>query len=220
MALFTADVPYSESRNRLTVAFRFILMIPHAIVQYFWTIFAEILSVIQWFIILFTGKRNQGIWDLQWSWLQYSARVTAYQSLLYDEYPPFGADQGQTPMTVDLAYEQPANRLTNALRIIWAIPALILSIVFGIAVGVVAIVSWFAIVITGKHPRGMFDFILKGVRFALQVNAYTMLMTDTYPKWGTGAGVPGRVPGSGGGTMPPPPVTGTGTMPPPSGPPA
>ena len=187
MSLLTADVRYAEARNRLTVAFRSILAIPHAVVLWAWTIFAEILSVPQWFIVVFTGSRNQGIWDLQSGWLQYSSHVTAYQYLLFDEYPAFGTDQRQTPMTVDLPYEEPANRLTNGLRFIWAIPALIVVIVIGIGLVAVVVVSWFAILITGRHPRGMYDFLLTGMRYVLQVNAYTMLMTDTYPKWGTSA---------------------------------
>jgi hypothetical protein len=219
MATLTTDVEYSESRNRLTVAFRFILVIPHAIVLYVWTVFAEILAFVQWFIVVFTGRRNRGLWDLQWSWLQYSSRVTAYQYLLFDEYPPFGADRGPTPMTVDLAHEEQASRLTNGLRVFWAIPALVVSAVIGIGVFVVTLVSWFAIVITGRQPRGMFDFVLEGTRYVLQTNAYIMLMTDTYPKWGSGAGA-AITTRPGGSPLPPPTAPGTWPLSPPSGPPA
>ena len=48
------------------------------------------------------------------------------------------------------------------------------------------LISWFAIVITGKHPRGLFDFSLRALRFILRVNSYVLLMTDTYPKWESG----------------------------------
>ncbi len=220
MSTLTADVGYAERRDRLTVGFRFILVIPHAIVLYVWTLFAEILAFVQWFIVLFTGRRNRGIWDLQWSWLQYSSRVTAYQYLLFDPYPPFGPDQGPTPMTVDLTYDEPANRLTNGLRFIWAIPAVIVAAVLGIAIFFVALVSWFAIVFTGAHPRGMFDFVLDGTRYVLQTNAYVMLMTDTYPRWGSGAGssIPSwPVSGS---PLPPPTAAATAPLRPPVAPPA
>jgi hypothetical protein len=75
------------------------------------------------------------------------------------------------------------NRLTVGLRIIWAIPAIIIAAVLAIASFFVGIVSWFAILFTGKHPRGMFDFILKAQRYLLQTSAYTLLLTDTYPKY-------------------------------------
>ena len=51
----------------------------------------------------------------------------------------------------------------------------------------VGIISWFAIVITGKQPRGMWDFLLKAQRYTLQLQSYGLLMTDTYPKFGEGA---------------------------------
>ena len=74
-------------------------------------------------------------------------------------------------MVLALGYEEPANRLTNALRLIWAIPALLISIVISIAFGVVVLISWFAIVITGAQPHGLFDFSLNALRYILQVNA-------------------------------------------------
>ena len=57
-----------------------------------WGYLAEILAVVQWFIVLFTGKRNQGLWDLQWAWLGYDSRVYGYVYLLFDPYPAFGTD--------------------------------------------------------------------------------------------------------------------------------
>ena len=48
----------------------------------------------------------------------------------------------------------------------------------------IGIVAWFAIVITGKFPRGMFDFSLKVHRYMSQYSAYSSLLTDQYPKFG------------------------------------
>jgi hypothetical protein len=66
------------------------------------------------------------------------------------------------------------------------IPAAILSALLGVVAGVLVVISWFAIVITGKHPRGMWDFILKVLRYTLQTQSYGLLMTDTYPKFDGG----------------------------------
>lgn len=195
MAAYSFDVTYTESRNRLTTAFRYILAIPHLIVAGLWGYLAQLLGFIQWFIILFTGKRNAGLWDLQYSYLGYYARVTAYTYLLFDPYPAFGTDPGPAPVSTHLPYEEPADRLTNGLRIIWAIPAIVIGFFVGIALFAVTVVSWFAIVFTGKHSRGMFDFIVKSTRFTLQLNSYVLLMTDTYPKWGDQPSVPAAPPG-------------------------
>ena len=185
--MYTYDVAYPETRNRLTVAFRIIWAIPHLIVSQIWGYLAQVLSVVQWFIILFTGKRNEGIWNLQESWLGYYSRVLGYVDLLFDEYPAFGTEPGPAPVQSAISYEEPANRLTNGLRFFWIIPAAIVAAIMGLVAAVVLLVSWFAIVITGKQSRGWWDFILKVLRYTLQVQAYGLLMTDTYPKWGEGA---------------------------------
>jgi Domain of unknown function (DUF4389) len=207
VAAVTYDVAYNEPRNRLTTAFRIILAIPHLIVVQVWGYLMEILAVIQWFIVLFTGRRNDGIWNLQWAWLGYYSRVYGYVNLLYDAYPAFGTDPGTVPARTEFRYDEPANRLTNGLRFIWAIPAIVIAAVLGIAMFFVLLGSWFVILFTGKHPPGMFDFILRVFRYILQTYSYVMLMTDTYPNWsstesGTGVPVSPELPT---GTPPPPP---------------
>ncbi|MEO7372079.1 MAG: DUF4389 domain-containing protein, partial [Ilumatobacteraceae bacterium] len=110
-----------------------------------------------------------------------------------------------------ITFEPSGNRLTTGLRFIWIIPALVIGFFVGIASAVLLLISWIAIVITGKQPRGMWDFILKSTRFTLQIQAYALLMTDVYPKFGEGA-----MPASAG-SPPPPPPPGAFVPPPPPG---
>ena len=184
MSAIAYDVSYEESRNRLTVAFRYILAIPHLILAGLWAQLAEFLAVIQWFIVVFTGNRNEGIWRMQESFLGYYGRVIGYANLLYDEYPAFGTSPGNVPVRSEFTFEEPANRLTNGLRMFWIIPAMIVGIVVCIGGAILGVISWFAIIITGKHPRGMWEFMLKVVNYIVQLEAYAFLMTDEYPKWG------------------------------------
>ncbi len=177
------DVPYTEARNRGTTAIRFILAIPHWILYGLWNEVTQLAAVIHWFICVFTGKRNKSIWDFSVASEAYGSRVNSYGGLLHDVFPPFLTEQGAVPSRYSLEYDESVNRLTVGLRIIWGIPALILAILIGIAAFFVAIVSWFAIVITGKHPKGMFDFLLKFQKYWLQTSAYMLLLTDTYPKY-------------------------------------
>ena len=177
------DVPYTEERNRGTTAIRLILALPHLIIYGVWQRVAQLAAIVQWFICVFTGKRNKSIWDFTYSAEAYGSRVNSYAGLLHDVWPAFFNEQGAVPSRYSLEYDESVNRLTVGLRIIWAIPALILLVLIGIAAFIVAIVSWFTILITGKHPRGMFDFILKFQKYAVQVSAYFLLLTDTYPKY-------------------------------------
>ena len=153
MSAVTYDVTYTERRSRLTSAFRYLLALPHLIVLGVWGYVAELLAFLQWFVILFTGRRNEGMWDFQRSYLGYHTRVTSYVSLAFDEpYPNFGSTWRGEPVAFDLAYRSEANRLTNALRLIWMIPALFIALFLGIAQGVLLLVSWLVIIITGKQP--------------------------------------------------------------------
>jgi hypothetical protein len=218
---FQYDVTYTEQRNRLTTAFRYLLAIPHLLLVAIWGWLAEAVSVVQWFIVLFTGKRNQSLWDLQWGWLDYASRVNGYVDLLYDPYPAFGSDPGPVPVMTEFTYQEPADRLTNGLRFIWAIPALVISAVLGFAMFFVVIVAWFAILFTGKHPRGMFDFTYRVVHYILQTNSYTLLMTDTYPNWNAVAAPSRQTPSISPPSAPPPlPPTQVPESPPAQAPPS
>ena len=185
MAQVQLDVPHNEGpRNRGTVAIRIILAIPHLLIVQVWNYAIEIVAVIHWFIQVFTGKRNQGLFDFSNRYLDYASRVNTYVGLLFDEYPGFIDDAGKTPVQYNLDYDESVNRLTAGLRIIWAIPALFIAAVLTFAVFFVTVLTWFTILITGKHPRSQFDFQLKVNRYSMQTNAYAGLLTDDYPKFG------------------------------------
>ena len=84
------EVAYPDGpRNRLTVFFRIIMVIPHAIVLGLLGIAWGVVTVIAWFAILFTGSYPQGMYDFAVGVFRWQARVTAYIYLLRDEYPPF-----------------------------------------------------------------------------------------------------------------------------------
>jgi hypothetical protein len=79
-------------RDRLTVAFRPILAIPHLIA--IWAIgFAwAIATIIAWFAILFTGRYPRALYDFATGALRWTTRVEAYLLLLTDDYPPFSLE--------------------------------------------------------------------------------------------------------------------------------
>jgi Domain of unknown function (DUF4389) len=222
MSTVVFDVTYVEQHNRLTTAFRYILAIPHLVLMNVWGWAAEIVALLQWFVILFTGERNEGLWHVQRSWIGYASRVYGYQYLLHDTWPTFGTMWGAEPVAFGLHYEAKADRLTNALRVIWAIPAAIIVMVLSIAMGFVLIVAWLAILVTGRLPRGMSDFIVRVTRMVLALAAYLLLMTDAYPRY-DGAGPtsvlpPGDLDHGGTGPVIGAPPDGD-SLPPPSGPP-
>jgi len=78
-----------EGRNRLTVFFRLILVIPHAIVLSVLGLVAYVVAIIAWFAALFTGSVPEGLHNFLAGVVRWWARVNAYIYLVVDEYPPF-----------------------------------------------------------------------------------------------------------------------------------
>jgi hypothetical protein len=85
------------------------------------------------------------------------------------------------PVEVDIDEPQEQNRLSVLLRLIFVIPAALIAAAVGFAAAVVAIVAWFAILITGKFPGGMLSFVVGALRWSTRVTGYFYLLTDKYP---------------------------------------
>jgi hypothetical protein len=92
------DAPYPTSvaivdpvgpRDRLTVAFRLLLAIPHFIVLFFIFVAWGFTTILAWFVILFSGSYPAGMYDFAVGSLRWLVRVEAYLLLLVDDYPPF-----------------------------------------------------------------------------------------------------------------------------------
>jgi len=186
--------PQEEKRNRWTVGFRFILAIPHLLLvggpgigagvgsdrTGVLGVVAGVAAVINWFIIVFTGKANADLMSLQRFYLRWRARALAYEALLRDEYPPFG--DGEYPVAAEFtAATENRNRWTVGFRFILIIPQIIVLLFLFIAWAVTAIIGWFAILFTGRYPDGLWRFGEGVMRWSLRVEAYWLLLHDEYP---------------------------------------
>lgn len=88
-------------------------------------------------------------------------------------------------------YKESLSRLSTIFRLILVIPQMIVIAVLGFIAEILVFIAWFAIVFTGKYPRGLFDFVLMVLRWTANVNAYYYLFRDEYPPF---SGDPGRYP--------------------------
>ena len=119
---------------------QWILAIPHFIVLSALRSVAEILAVISWFSIVFTGRLPDGIAKVQAMHLRYQTRLALYAEFLQEEYPPFNYDTSSPDpgdvlrLRVDLEPElENRNRVTVGFRLILAIPSAIVLVVLWIA---------------------------------------------------------------------------------------
>lgn len=170
-----------ERQRRWTVLLRLLLLIPHFVVLAVLGVVAFFVVVIGWFAALVMGRLPRWVADFLALYIGYQVQVNASSMLLVDTYPPFLSDEPSYPVQVDL---RPAhlNRWTVLFRIVLSIPAGIVSTVVGYGWGAVSFIIWLIVLITGRTPRPLFDATTAILRFQLRLNAYTYLLTGTYPR--------------------------------------
>jgi hypothetical protein len=195
---FQVDYPASTSRlfavPILGIVIRLILLIPHLIVIYILQILAEIVFIVAWIPVLFTGKYPEGLYSLVSGFIRWYARVYAYLFGLTDKYPPFSlGDEPSYPVHVTI--EQPAQSsrffaipiIGGVVRIVLLIPHLIiLYIMFAISF-LFNLVAWIPALFAGTYPRWQYSFQSGLIRYGTRVFAYLFGLTDKYPPFGMGA---------------------------------
>jgi Domain of unknown function (DUF4389) len=88
------------------------------------------------------------------------------------------------PVTFEADYVEQRSRLTSFFRLLLAIPLFIWAYVYGIIATIVIVLAWFAIVITGGYPKGLYEFVAGFTRFVTRATSYVTLLTDRYPSFG------------------------------------
>ncbi|MFC2009858.1 DUF4389 domain-containing protein [Chloroflexota bacterium] len=133
-------------------------------------------------MILFRQKYPKWWFDWNVALTKFSARVCAYLGLLTDVYPSTDEEQS---VHIDIPYPDVKNELNRWLPLVkWflAIPHYIVLFFLYIAAIACLVIVWFAILFTGRFPRGLFDFVVGVSRWSLRVDAYALLLvTDRYP---------------------------------------
>ena len=194
----TLSIDYPEELNRLTTLLRIFMVIPIAIVL---ALLAGngndeagqqglrlelgggglvVLPTV--LLLLFRYKYPRWWFDWNLALTKFITRVLAYLALLRDEYPSTDEEQA---VHIDIPYPDVRTELNRWLPLVkWllAIPHYIVLVFLDIAVVIVVIIAWFAILFTRGYPRALFDFVVGVFRWQLRVAAYAFLLTtDRYP---------------------------------------
>src|SRR5437763_624108 len=196
---FSVEYPQRQL-NRLPTAFRVVVAIPILIVAsaigggdarwgsagHSSTIAlgggAGMLVIPPLLMIVFRQKYPRWWFDWNLELLRFSNRIGVYLALMDDRYP--STDERQS-VALDFPYpdaRQGLNRWLPLVKWLLAIPHYVVLLFLWIAAVVAVIVAWFAILFTGRYPRGLFEFVLGVMRWGNRVAAYAfVLVTDEYP---------------------------------------
>jgi hypothetical protein len=173
------EIDYPEQSGRLTTFFRPILVIPIAIVL---GCLSSSVAVATALMIVVRRRYPRWWFDFARELARFTARVGAYAALLTDVYPSTTDEQ---TVHLELDYpdaERDLNRWLPLVKWLLAIPHFILLWFLWLFAFCAIVLSWFAILITGRNPRPLFDFVVGIFRWSLRVQAYVaLLVTDQYP---------------------------------------
>ena len=195
---FSVDYP-DRPLDRLTTLFRIFVVIPIAIVlgtvtasNYQWSYRSGMNVIIvgaggllflgPLLMILFRQKYPRWWFDWNRELLRFSNRVAAYIALMDDRYPSTDEEQS---VHLDFPYPdvpQELNRWLPLVKWFLAIPHYVVLFFLEIGAIVAVIITWFAILFTGRYPRALFDFVEGVIRWHNRVIGYAfLLVTDRYP---------------------------------------
>ena len=203
------EIDYPERLSRLTTLVRLILIIPIAIILGMVTAGSETVTVTvtetgeriresggtsifaglfvaTGLMIVFRQRYPRWWFEFARELTRFSARVGAYLVLLTDRYP---STEDEQSVHLELDYPdvpRDLNRWLPLVKWLLAIPHYIVLFVLGVLAFFAVVIAWFAILVTGRYPRGLFDFVVGVGRWSLRVQAYAfLLLTDRYPPFST-----------------------------------
>jgi hypothetical protein len=201
------DIDYPQQLDRITTFFRLIWAIPTVIILSLLsatttdtvTVVTETgdtvsqvtetgagimggLFVATMLMILVRQRYPRWWFDFALELTRFEARVGAYLGLLTDRYPSTVEEQA---VHLDIDYpdvERELNRWLPLVKWFLAIPHYIVLVVLVLGGILAVVIAWFAILFTGRYPRGLFDYVVGVGRWVLRVQAYAfLLVTDRYP---------------------------------------
>jgi hypothetical protein len=175
---------YDIERSRLTTFFRLIIAIPWLIWVYIYGIGAQIVAIIAWFAMLFTGRYPEGMYSFVAGYLRLSTRVSAYAALLTDELPSFGAGpEPEYPVKVDVAPPQERyNRWKTFFKLVLYFPQALIVNVLAYVLIAAAFISWFRILFSGRQSITMHEALVVSIAYFVRSTGFLLLLTEAHPR--------------------------------------
>ena len=188
------EVDYPESPSRVlallgVIFVKLVLLIPHLIVLYVLGIVSLIAIWIGYLAVLINGSYPAGLYGFVLGVQRWGYRTSGWLYGFTDSYPPFSLGMAED-YGLRFEVDQPESpsrilALLGALlfipKLILLIPHVIILIALGLVTMVVVYVAYWAVLITGAYPRGLFDFAVGVMRWEARTDSWFIGFADSYP---------------------------------------
>ena len=164
----------------------FYIWIPHGFVLYFLGLFGAILAFIAFWVVLFTRRYPQSMFEYQVNLMRWQVRLNARAYNISDGYPAFGLRAEDEYTELSVPYPEKINRGLVLLRLFFGlfyvmIPHLFILMFRAMFVGILVFLSWWVVLFTAKYPTSFHEWVVGQIRWTLRISLYMSYMTDTYP---------------------------------------
>jgi hypothetical protein len=168
-------------RSRLTVLFRLLLFLPHAVWLLLWGIVAFLAMIANWFVTFARGRPAERLHRFLAAYLRYSTHVSSFLYLVANPFPGFTGRTGSYPVELEVDPPGRQSRWVTGFRLLLVLPAVLVLAALSAALAVAAFLGWFYSLVLGRMSPGLRNLGAYVLRYSAQVYAYVFLLTARYP---------------------------------------
>ena len=180
-----------SNRDRITVFFRAILIIPIVILANYFNGYNSSHSYIGGFLfipvvltLLFRGAYPSYVLAFNKALVALSVRIAAYFLVLTDDYPSIEANEKVGVEFPDIQGGRILSRGLPLVKWLLAIPLYIVGAVYMVYAMILTLLAWFTIVLTGEYPEWCASGVIGTISYWNRIYGYAYgLVTDEYPSF-------------------------------------
>ena len=179
-----------DNRDKKTVFWRGILAFPAVVFLVSFTSMSDwgwtsgFLFLPTLLALVFRGVYPSYLLNFNHALIELNARVAAYLLLLTDDYPSIERNPKIAVLLPDVEGGKKLGRFIQIFKLIFAIPLIVVGIIYVFAALVVTFFAWIHTWSTGRYPQWAVKIVLGTFQFWNRLNGYAILLvTDEYPRF-------------------------------------
>ena len=169
------------ARPRLTVLFRVFLAIPHILWWALWATGVALVVPVAWILTLALGRLPGPLHRFFAAFVRYSTHLLAFVYVIGRRFPGFAGHAGAYGIDLEIDAATRQSRWKTLVRLVLALPALLLASALGGVALVVAVLAWWFALATARMPEGLRNLGATCLRYSAQTSAFLLFVTDRYP---------------------------------------